>query len=512
MWRKIKEEKVTLGLIIALGAIPRLVLAIGHPLWRDEAFIFFTTRDNNFFDLLLQRHWDTAHPPLYFIFLHFWQKISIDPFFLRFPSILASLASLGLVYILAKKNMPKNRLLPFITTFVFALSHTQVSLGFQIRPYAFEILLMLSSLILFPQLLENKKASLEKIFAFATINFFAFFEDYSSLWLFFSYGIFLGYLFLKTCAFQAKKSFQVRNIFFGLLLTIYLCSPWLPIMITNLPKSLALEEYIGRVSWKNVVWELPFFTGTTKKDMPIELGMIKNLSTWGLIVAGLASLGIIITIFKKDKKSRNWGVLLLIMSLGPPIVSYLFSLHLAPIFLAKNLVITNIALLFGISLLLAKMVSLPKGNLSVILLVIIIGFIVINFIAGFPTTYIDPPHNWIKVRDLLLRRYSAEEQKYIITPQPAWELAVLKYYDFVNSVPHFYIFESNKTSLFKVKGLREGNNKPFHIFLALQTKENGVLNEGEKQKVRGLSEALDCSQFIIYPVEFVYFAECKFSP
>lgn len=243
--------------------------------------------------------------------------------------------------------------------------------------------------------------------------------------------------------------------------------------------------------------------------MPIELGMIKNLSTWGLIVAGLASLGIIITIFKKDKKSRNWGVLLLMMSLGPPIISYLLSLYVAPIFLAKNLVITNIALLLGLGLLMVKIISFPKNIPSIVALGALVGFISLNFIAGFPSPYIDPPHNWIKVRDLL-HPYPTKESKYVIGPGPVWELAVLKYYNLLNPVPGFYIFGNDETNLSKVKGARRENDTSFRVFLTVPTKENGVLNEEEKQKLRELTRALDCSQLVTYPVEFIFFAECKF--
>ena len=82
-------NKYIYGLLF-LAIVVRVYASLKVGFWIDEVFDFYTARDNRFIDLLLGRHYDAAHPPLFFIInkilIFVWQDITLT----RFISILVS--------------------------------------------------------------------------------------------------------------------------------------------------------------------------------------------------------------------------------------------------------------------------------------------------------------------------------------------------------------------------------------------------------------------------------------
>lgn len=240
-----KEQLILFGLVL-LGLATRTINAIYTPLWRDEISIFFVARNNSFWKLLTQQHWDTAHPPLHSIFLHFWQAISIQPFWLRLPSLICSFFILYLLPILAVKITRKYKQFPFILLFLFSLSHTQISLTMVVRPYPFVILFMVISLILFLTLLEGNQKNNKVLFFFCAANLLAISTDYSTIWLFLTYFVFFCIYYVKY-----KNSPQVIYIFKALLFSAICSLSVFPFLFGNLKHSLSLEEDITPIKSNN---------------------------------------------------------------------------------------------------------------------------------------------------------------------------------------------------------------------------------------------------------------------
>ncbi len=263
-WNKyfsLKEQRA-LFVIVVIGTILRVINAIYTPLWRDEIYIFFTARENSLWKLITQQHWDTAHPPLHSIFLHFWQMISIQPLWLRLPSLIASFFILYLIPILAIKITNKYKIFPFIFLFLFCISHTQISLNMVVRPYPFVILLTIASLILFMTMLDNQLDNGRNIVYFALINWIMVLLDYSAFWLFSAYLFFFPFY-----AFFSKSD-KVRIIYvFKALALSALCSlTVLPFLFGNLANSLYLERYIEPIKYEK---------GTIDQGKPMYI-MIKR--------------------------------------------------------------------------------------------------------------------------------------------------------------------------------------------------------------------------------------------
>ncbi|WP_414587801.1 hypothetical protein [Scytonema sp. PCC 10023] len=85
----------------ALSGILLLALILGliglnKGLWNDEAFTVLKISHQNIFEMFKQLRTD-VHPPLYYVLLYFWGKISKQEEFLRLFSLFLSLGTLGIV-------------------------------------------------------------------------------------------------------------------------------------------------------------------------------------------------------------------------------------------------------------------------------------------------------------------------------------------------------------------------------------------------------------------------------
>ena len=94
-----------LALLILAGAFLRVRLALDRPLWDDELWQRFVTREGSYLDFVLWRHDELVHPPLSFIL----NKLCCDLFksdaawVWRLPSLLAGILCIPAGFALGKK-------------------------------------------------------------------------------------------------------------------------------------------------------------------------------------------------------------------------------------------------------------------------------------------------------------------------------------------------------------------------------------------------------------------------
>ena len=354
LWKRYfnTREQIVLWLILIIGIIARLVIAFQSQLWRDEVYFFDISRTKSIFDLVFQNYWDTVHPSFYYIVIHFWQKISIDPLFLRFPGIIFSFFILYLIPILAIKIFPRNKPFAFILLILYGLSQTQISLNVVVRPYPLVIFLTLISLILFIDILSNKNISKNKIIFFALINGLIGYTDYSGVWLIISYYCFAP-LFL--IIYKPNKRFR-KNILLALGVTIFTAIPWLLLFFRHLPNTLEIPgRNLSPFFDKNInilqanLWQLRFFSSTLYSDILIRLNLLSDIGQSILFII-LSIIGIILS-FRENKIQ---SLLIFVILFFPLIASFLFSLMISPIFLGRNLHVVSLMLLFGLAYLLSS--------------------------------------------------------------------------------------------------------------------------------------------------------------
>ena len=97
--------RILFALLILAGAFLRVRIALDRPLWDDELWQRFVTREGSYLDFLLWRHDELVHPPLSFIL----NKLCCDIFksdaawVWRLPSLIAGVLCIPAGFALGKK-------------------------------------------------------------------------------------------------------------------------------------------------------------------------------------------------------------------------------------------------------------------------------------------------------------------------------------------------------------------------------------------------------------------------
>ena len=96
---------VLLTLLILAGAFLRIRIALDRPLWDDELWQRFVTREGSYLDFLLWRHDESVHPPLSFIL----NRLCCDLFLSdaawvwRLPALIAGILCIPAGFALGKR-------------------------------------------------------------------------------------------------------------------------------------------------------------------------------------------------------------------------------------------------------------------------------------------------------------------------------------------------------------------------------------------------------------------------
>jgi len=337
------REQVVLSFIVLAGMIIRLWVATQNNLWRDEVYNYFSSKENSFIDLLLQNHWDTLHSSFYFVFLYFWRQLSIDPNFIRLPSLLLSIVIMVLIPILCKKMFPKITVFPFITLVLYAFSPAQISLNVVARPYPYIIVLIICSLLLFTHIIHHTNLPRKYIWFFSLVSSLIWFTDYSGVWLLIVYIL---YLIIYKLFYKPDKV-QMKNILHISFFSFFFSLPWVILFILRLPNTLFIStntyagNFIDPIGGN--LWQLAFFANILHDHILIQKGLL-NATIISSCIILISFLGIVVS----GKENKKNSLLLALLAIVPFFVSFLFSIVVSPIFIGRNLHIVNFVLLIGL--------------------------------------------------------------------------------------------------------------------------------------------------------------------
>lgn len=281
--------------------------------WRDEAFSYFMAKPG-----VLQVTINTAHdfnPPLYYLLLHFWMKITgQSDEGLRILSLTAHLASVLIVYIFAEKKMSK-KFASFVAVFTL-LNPMLLYYAFEIRMYSF--------------------------FALLTITSFYFF--YFKNWTWYTIAAILGLythsffpLILISFAFYFLVTHNLtrKNLWLTVRPFIFFL-PWLPV--------LAIQFISSKNSWLFPV------------DLQLILSALGNLFTgyegtpgglWGYsaLLSAIIIIFIIIGIIKKKREG-----LIYIIPIFLPLLAILgYSIVKRPLFVNRYMIFVTVFEILAIS-------------------------------------------------------------------------------------------------------------------------------------------------------------------
>jgi uncharacterized membrane protein len=147
----LESQRLWLALIIVLGATLRLYRLDFQSLWYDEGLQHYVATQNSIGDLFRQTR--SFHPPASFIVNHLFLLLGESDFLLRLPSALFGIASLPVVYILARDLTSKESAV--FAVFVLAISPFHVWYSQDGRMYMQLMFLSLLSSVLFIQALKR---------------------------------------------------------------------------------------------------------------------------------------------------------------------------------------------------------------------------------------------------------------------------------------------------------------------------------------------------------------------
>jgi mannosyltransferase len=124
----------TLVLLMLIAFALRLPAIGRDSLWFDEAFTYFIAANLSWQEILTNKI-QSAHPPLYYFFLHYWLKLVPDSDGAgRLLSLFWSVAFVPLVYLLARQFLPGRRLAS-LAAFMAAVSPFIAIYSSELRMY-----------------------------------------------------------------------------------------------------------------------------------------------------------------------------------------------------------------------------------------------------------------------------------------------------------------------------------------------------------------------------------------
>lgn len=343
MFNRINIFGILLFLIIILGIFQSLIgIYRNKNLQFDEARVWkiSTISPNN---IILGNYPQIKyHPPLFYLFIHYWKEISASEAWLRIPSILTRSASIFILYQIISKL--KNKKAGLIASLLFATSSYHFFWSIQGRVYEPIIFL---SLIYFFLFLNSIYSNNKNIWFFWTlIATISFFVDYSFIWTYLSINIFyvVNYLYDRFSGnnYRNNQTFALYWLISNLFIFITCFTLFYKIYLINI-SDLTLSSWINKPSILDLFQTiLIYISGNHLINLFNELLLIRFIYFLSNIITFIFILYSLFTINKHK--------LLAFFLFFVPLFSSFMVSQAKPIFLHYNIMISSVGLISILSL------------------------------------------------------------------------------------------------------------------------------------------------------------------
>lgn len=212
-------ERLGLAAVLLIGLMLRLAFLDYKGLWLDEAVTLSKALAQP--SAIITAH-DEAHPPLYYLFMHFWVRLGQSEVLLRLPSALFGTLALPFLYGLSRAWIGREGAL--LATALLALSPLHIWYSQEARMYSLVPLLALAAVFSAVRALRGQGRGYWAAAVLAALA--AIYTDYSAV-----VGLWLGNLaFLALASYTPELRSQLKawGLAHGALLLGYL--PWLPVL------------------------------------------------------------------------------------------------------------------------------------------------------------------------------------------------------------------------------------------------------------------------------------------
>lgn len=216
-------------LILFLAGILRLI-NLHQSFWLDEA------TQAQISQYALSRIWagrsSDFHPPLYYLFTHFWQAYGQSEIWLRLPSVIFGVINVYLVYLLAKKISPDSKFIPWIAAIFMAINPYHIYYSQEYRSYSLLCLLgTFSMYFLFTR----------RFWLLVLTNVLIIYTHYSGIFLIITQLIYIA---------MYHRDWLPKYLQ-GLIITFLLFIPWLPQLQSQLQAGVGIDTYLP--GWRQVL-------------------------------------------------------------------------------------------------------------------------------------------------------------------------------------------------------------------------------------------------------------------
>ncbi len=253
-------------IILILGFLLRLI-SLNQSLWHDEATSALVARDFSVAEILTQFSPGDFHPPFYYLMLHFWiQVFGTSEVAIRMLSILFGVATVWLIYKIAKTIQPSNHL-AILSALFLATAPLHIYYSQEARMYVPAAFFAVLSVWFFLKIIKAKKQRVMDWVGLVTVSTLLLYTDYLPVFLFLFFALYL-------LVFERKH--LKRNVTNWLLSTgaiLFLFLPWVPMLFGQLAAGLGVQ--MTNPQWWNVLG------GTNVKELalvPIKF-MIGRISS-----------------------------------------------------------------------------------------------------------------------------------------------------------------------------------------------------------------------------------------
>lgn len=174
------RTRLLLSAIVAIAILLRLP-GYTESVWIDELYT------SNLFVgppvVLMKTLYSDIHPPLYFVFMHYWNAVFSDgEAWLRLPAMLCGLGSILLIYRIGE--IFAGRTIGLVGAFLLAVSPVHIWYSQEARPYSSNILLLLLSMLSFARLAEGRRRAGWTLLFFFSLGGVVFTHYYMATFLF----------------------------------------------------------------------------------------------------------------------------------------------------------------------------------------------------------------------------------------------------------------------------------------------------------------------------------------
>lgn len=276
-----------------------------HDFWYDEVMtLYFSTA----------RHW-TANPPLYYILIFLWGKIfGTSEYALRFPSVIFSALSLGMVYLLGKELF--GRKAGLLASVIMGLSPFQLWYAQEARNYS--MLLLLSTVSSYFLLKAVRKEKRIFWLLFSLISVTGLYTHYLYIFLILSQLTFA--LLIK----KRKGNFLIITVSLG---TGLLFTPYLARFLTRFQGG----YWINVPDWQSLLFTFENlmlgYHGTT------QLYTLSNIVTLGLFIFSLNILRV--------KRLRSNYLFCILLFFIPLFTVFFFSKYVFSVYLDRGFIVIS---------------------------------------------------------------------------------------------------------------------------------------------------------------------------